>query len=212
MQTSELIDNLVANLSPVDHRDVSRLLGTALAVGILAAVLVTALSSGVRPDIKTPEAMVALGVKLMFTCSIITLAFAGLVRLAHPGKVSGASRILLTLPFAIIGVLAVASLLAYPGSARNELVMGDAWHGLILIPILAIVPYGVLVWAIRQAAPVNLWRTGALTGLAAGAISAGAYALSCTEDSFPFVACWYGSMMLVCTMFGAVVGARLLRW
>lgn len=212
MQTSELIDSLVANLSPVDHRQVSRKLGAALAASILAVVLIVAVGSGVRPDLDRPVALAHLAMKLFFTGGIVALTFAGLVRLAHPGKVRGPSRFLLALPFAAIGVLALASVLSNPGSARNELVMGDAWRSLILIPILSIVPYGVLVWAIRQAAPVNLWRTGALTGLAAGAVSAGAYALSCTEDSFPFVACWYGSMMLVCTILGALFGPRLLRW
>lgn len=212
MQTSELIDRLVANLSPVDHRQVSRNLVAALAASIFAVVLVIAVSSGVRPDLDKPVALAHLAMKLFFTGGIVALTFACLVRLAYPGKVCGASHFLLTLPFAAIGVLAIASVLANPGSARNELVMGGAWQSLILIPILAIVPYGVLVWAIRKAAPVNLWRTGALAGLAAGAVSAGAYALSCTEDSFSFVACWYGSMMLLCAVLGALFGTRLLRW
>lgn len=212
MTTSELIDSLTTDLSPVDHRQVSRILGGALTASILVAVAVILLASGVRPDIKAPGASAFLAVKLIFTGSVVALTFAGLLRLARPGKGYGTSSFLLALPFAAIGVLAVMSLFSTPSGSWDELVMGHGWRSLIVIPIMATVPYAVLVWAIRKAAPIHLWRTGALAGLAAGAVSAGAYALSCTEDSFPFVACWYSSMILVCAVLGALFGARLLRW
>jgi hypothetical protein len=61
-------------------------------------------------------------------------------------------------------------------------------------------------------APTDLRRTGALVGLAAGSISAAAYALHCVDDSLPFVALWYGGTIVLCTLAGAVLGPRLLRW
>ena len=54
---------------------------------------------------------------------------------------------------------------------------------------------------------------GALTGKhSAGGVSAMAYALHCTDDSLPFVAVWYGGTIVLCTLAGAALGPRLLRW
>src|SRR5260370_1427946 len=65
---------------------------------------------------------------------------------------------------------------------------------------------------VRRAAPTNLARTGAFAGLIAGGVSAMAYALHCTDDSLPFVAVWYGGTIVLCTLAGAALGPRLLRW
>jgi len=65
---------------------------------------------------------------------------------------------------------------------------------------------------VRQAAPTDLARAGALAGLVAGGVSATAYALHCTDDSLPFVALWYGGTIALCTIAGAALGPRLLRW
>src|SRR5258705_13737506 len=77
--------------------------------------------------------------------------------------------------------------------------------------MIAIVPFAVIVAAVRRAAPTNLARTGAVAGLVAGGISALAYALHCTDDSLPFVAVWYGGTIVACTLAGARLGPRLLR-
>ncbi|ABQ39736.1 NrsF family protein [Bradyrhizobium sp. BTAi1] len=42
--------------------------------------------------------------------------------------------------------------------------------------------------------------------------SALVYALHCTSDSLPFVAVWYGGTIVLCTLAGAVLRPRLLRW
>jgi hypothetical protein len=58
----------------------------------------------------------------------------------------------------------------------------------------------------------DLTRTGAFVGLVAGGISATGYALHCTSDSLPFIALWYGGTIALCTLAGAALGPRLLRW
>jgi hypothetical protein len=84
---------------------------------------------------------------------------------------------------------------------------------LICIPLNAILPFAALVLALRLfAAPTNLWRAGALAGLAAGAISAFVYALHCTDDSLPFIALWYGLAIAGCALIGGLLGPKLLRW
>lgn len=37
-------------------------------------------------------------------------------------------------------------------------------------------------------------------------------ALHCMDDSVPFVALWYGGTIASCTLAGAMLGPRLLRW
>ena len=213
MTTNELIDRLSAHLEPVDHRQVTRTLGSALALAVLAAIGAMWLTFGVRPDIKEPGALIFLIVKLVFAGSVVAITFVGLLKLARPGKPRRAIGLAAAFPFAVIAVLAAVTLLSTPSAPWDELIIGHVWSkSPILIPIMAIVPYALIVWATRKAAPTQPVRTGALAGLVAGGIGAGAYALSCTEDSLPFVACWYGGMIVLCAILGALFGPRLLRW
>jgi len=43
-------------------------------------------------------------------------------------------------------------------------------------------------------------------------MSATGYALHCVDDTVPFVALWYGGTIALCTVAGAALGPRLLRW
>jgi hypothetical protein len=117
------------------------------------------------------------------------------------------------MPFLVIVVLAGISLALAPSSHWDKMIVGNEWlECLISIPIIAIVPFAISIWAVRRAAPTNLARTGAFAGLVAGGVSAMAYALHCTDDSLPFVAVWYGGTIVLCTLVGAALGPRLLRW
>lgn len=111
-------------------------------------------------------------------------------------------------------LLASLSLAYAPSSHWEAMIVGDMWlECLLSIPIIAIVPFAVIAWAVRRfAAPTDLPRTGALVGLLAGGVSAMSYALHCTDDSLPFIALWYGGTIVLCTMAGALLGPRLLRW
>jgi hypothetical protein len=81
------------------------------------------------------------------------------------------------------------------------MIVGDQWlQCLVSVPVIAIVPFAISIWAVRRAAPTNLARTGAFAGLIAGGVSAVAYALHCTGDSLPFVAVWYGGTIVLCTL------------
>jgi hypothetical protein len=64
----------------------------------------------------------------------------------------------------------------------------------------------------EKGAPTNLVRAGAFAGLIAGGVSAMAYALHCTDDSLPFIAVWYGGTIVLCTLAGAALRPRPLRW
>jgi hypothetical protein len=93
------------------------------------------------------------------------------------------------------------------------MIVGEQWlECLLFIPIIAVVPFAAIIWAVRRMAPTDLARTGAFAGLVAGGVSASAYSFHCTDDSLPFVALWYGGTIALCTFTGASLGPRLLRW
>jgi hypothetical protein len=213
MKTDELVTALSAHIEPVNGRLVSRTIYIALAAGTVVALGVTIVGLGVRSDLMTAGALMFLLLKLAFTVGIVGVASAYLARLARPGGERRTSSISAAVPFAAIVLLAAISLGLAPSSHWNKMVMGDEWlECLLSIPIIAIVPFAVIIAAVRRAAPTNLVRTGAVAGLIAGGVSAMAYALHCTDDSLPFVAVWYGGTIVLCTLAGAALGPRLLRW
>src|SRR6267154_36366 len=117
------------------------------------------------------------------------------------------------MPFLVVLFLAAISLGSAPRSHWGRMILGDEWlECLLSIPIIAIVPFAVSIWAVRKGAPTNLVRAGAFAGLIAGGVSAIGYALHCTDDSLPFISVWYGGTIVLCTLAGAALGPRLLRW
>jgi hypothetical protein len=136
-----------------------------------------------------------------------------LIRVAHPGGERRTPTVFVALPFFAITALAAISLGFAPSSHWHRMVVGDQWlECLLSIPIIAIVPFATIIWAMRRTAPTDLERAGALAGLLAGGASAIGYALHCTDDSLPFVALWYGGTIALCALAGALLGPRLLRW
>ncbi len=213
MKTDHLVALLSTNLEPVDRRLVGRTLCIALAVGSVAALGITLVGLGVRADLMTVRALAFLVVKLSFAVGIVSLALIYLTRMARPGGERKTPSFLIALPFLAIVILAAISLGLAPSSHWDEMIVGDQWlECLLSIPIIAIVPFAATIWAVRRAAPTDLARTGAVAGLVAGGVSAMAYALHCTDDSLPFVAVWYGGTIVLCTLAGAALGPRLLRW
>ena len=213
MKTDELIALLSTNPEPVDRWLAVRTLRLALGTGSVLALAITIVGLGVRPDLTTARALIFVVVKLVFAVGIVSLAWIYLARLARPGAQRKTSSFLIAMPFLVIAVLAAISLGLAPSSHWDKMIAGDQWlECLVSVPVIAIVPFAISVWAVRRAAPTNLARTGAFAGLVAGGVSAMAYALHCTDDSLPFVAVWYSGTIVLCTLAGAALGPRLLRW
>jgi hypothetical protein len=214
MKTHDLVALLSTNLEPVNRNSVVRTLYIAIAGGAVAALGIAFAGLGLRPDLTTTRALIYLAVKLAFAIGIVGLALHYLTRLARPGgerKIS--SPLLVAVPFLVVLVLAAFSLGSAPQSHWERMIVGDEWlECLLSIPIIAVVPFAISIWAVRRAAPTNLTRAGAFAGLVAGGLSAMAYALHCTDDSLPFIAVWYGGTIVLCTLAGAALGSRLLRW
>jgi hypothetical protein len=213
MKTDELVAALSMSVEPINRHLVNRRVAIALAVGTIVALAIMLLGPGIRADVATPRAVIFLSLKLVFALAIVGVASVYLTRLARPGGERRISPGLVLIPFVAIMLLAAISLGQAPSSHWDRMVMGNEWlECLISIPIIALVPFATIIWAVRKAAPTNLVRAGAFSGLVAGGVSAIAYALHCTDDSLPFVALWYGGTIVLCTLAGAILGPRLLRW
>jgi hypothetical protein len=213
MKTDELVALLSTNPEPVDRGLVRRTLYVALAAGLIVSLGLAVVGLGIRSDLTMAGALIFLVVKLCFAVGIVSLALVYLTRLVRPGGERKAAYFLVAMPFLVIVVLAAISLVLAPSSHWDKMIVGDQWlECLLSIPIIAIVPFATIIWAVRRAAPTNLVCTGTFVGLVAGGVSAIAYALHCTDDSLPFVAVWYGGTIVLCTLAGAALGPRLLRW
>jgi hypothetical protein len=213
MKTEDLVALLSTNLEPVDRSAVLRTLCLAVGGGVIVALGIAFLGLGFRSDLATTRALVFLAVKLAFAIGVVGLAIVYLMRLARPGGERKISAFLIIAPFLVIVILAAISLGSAPRAHWDRMIVGDEWLKCLLsIPIIAIVPFAASIWAVRKGAPTNLVGAGALAGLLAGGVSAMGYALHCTDDSLPFIAVWYGGTIVLCTLAGAVLGPRLLRW
>jgi len=213
VKTDELIGMLSTNVETVDRRQMSRTLARAIVLGALVALAAGLIVLGGRTDVGGNAALGFTVIKLIFAMTVTALAVSYLIRSARPGGSRRSSAVLVLLPFAGIVGLAAISVVHAPALHWQTMLMGDEWlECLLSIPIIAVVPFALVVWAVRQAAPTHLRRAGALAGLVAGGLSAAGYALHCTADSLPFVAIWYSGTIMLCTLAGALLGPRLLRW
>ncbi|MFC7702569.1 NrsF family protein [Bradyrhizobium sp. GCM10028915] len=213
MRTEDLIDALARSARPVDRTMVGRRFTAALLMGGAFAVCIAIASLGMRPDLAASPAVGFVAAKLVFAAAIFVVAAFYLIRVARPGGEARVSFLAISAPFVASVAIAAAVLAGAPAAHWDRMLLGDEWAECLLsIPLIAIVPFALVIWATRRAAPTDLVRAGAFAGLVAGSISAMAYALHCTDDSLPFVTVWYGGTIAVCTLAGALLGPRLLRW
>ena len=213
MKTSDLIDMLSADVEVVDRRMVLRAVAAALAAGTGISICAVLVALGVRADLDRPQAVVFVVGKLVFTLGIVVLAVIFLVKLARPVGERYRPMGVVLLPFVIIVGLGVLSPPSVPGAQGETMIAGEhcreCW---LIVPAIAMVPFALVIRALRRGAPTHLIEAGALVGLIAGGIGAMAYALHCISDSMPFVVLWCAGTIALCTLAGAVLGPRLLRW
>jgi hypothetical protein len=134
-------------------------------------------------------------------------------RTMSPGRDARRSYAGLLVSLAIVAAVGIGAAVLAPAGTRTHVMMQTQWWLCILcIPLFAVVPFALLIAALRHAAPTNLERAGAIAGLVAGAIGAVAYAFHCPDDSLPFVAIWYAGSIAACAIVGRLLGPRLLRW
>ena len=213
MKTDQLIHMLSMNLEPAkDHGQLRKALFIALVIGGAASFCVMLATVGLRPEADGFH-LEFLALKVLFMLILIGAGTALLDKLIRPGQDGRTLYAAIFLTFLAIGLVGLVGLVVEPPTAWHQMILGTQWATcLYCIPLFAIVPFAVLIWALRQGAPTNLTRTGAIAGLVAGALGATAYAFHCADGSLPFIAIWYGAMVILCAWIGAKLGPPLLRW
>lgn len=213
MKTDELIDLLASGEGPVDRHVLLRRMGIALLGGGLAALLLTMVLYGVRPDIAEVSRTPLFWAKVALPGSLTLLAIWLNRRLSRPGVKGGAAWALLGLPLLLVWLGALLSLAGAAPDARADLIFGRTWRTCAFnIALLSLPVFVAVFWALRGLAPTRLRQAGAAGGLLAGATATLAYCLHCPEMGVPFWGIWYLLGMLVPTLVGAALGPRLLRW
>lgn len=213
MTTDQLVALLVADLRPVNPKRVLRAVIIALATGLAAALVATMLIFVLPPELLDGNNLKLLSIKLLFASGIVATAAAFLPQLARPGAPMRGSFAFALMPFVLIVVAATAELVWTNSSAwPGMLIEQDSLTCLPSIPLLAILPFISLIWALRMGAPTDRVRAGAVAGLTAGGLAAFACAFPCTEQSLPSIALWYGFPIGICAAIGAKLGPSLLRW
>lgn len=209
MKTDRLIEMLATNVEPVQRGTIAKALAWALAIGTLAAFCSMLTMLGIRTDFAAHGGYLA--VKLAFALSLVALGTAFLVKAVRPGQKGRLA--LIVSPFVVVAGAALVALSLDRSGTWHAMALGEHLATcLYCIPLFAVVPFVVLVWALRKGAPTNLRLTGAVAGLVAGALGAAAYAFYCPDDYLPFIAIWYGVAISLCALAGALLGPRLLRW
>jgi len=211
MKTDDLIAMLGTNVEPVSRGQLARTIGASVLIGAGAAVGTMLLAFGIRPDLSLGWRFLFL--KVLFSLGVTIVASIYLLRVARPDTGRKIPAAVLATPFVAIMLPAAVSLASAPVAHWNRMVAGNQWlECLVSIPVIAVVPFAIIIWAVRRMAPTDLVRAGGLAGLVAGSVSAAGYALHCTDDSLPFIALWYSATIALCTIAGAMLGPRLLRW
>jgi hypothetical protein len=211
VKTDQLIDLLSTNVEPVKSGHLKKTLVLALLIGGVAAFCVMLTAVGLRSQVSDKLDPGYLVVKLLFTISLVVLGAMLLTRLMRPG--SGERNTPAVFPFLMIACAGIIAVAFGEPMAWGRMLFGMHWVTcLVCIPLFAVVPFAALIWALRRGAPTNLTQTGAIAGLVAGALGATAYAFHCPDDSVPYIAIWYGTLVAFCGLIGAILGPRLLRW
>ena len=213
MKTDDLISMLSTNLEPVDHRHIVRNISMVVVVGAALAMASVFFVLGPRTGLSTLETFIPALLKVAIAVTILVPASVYLIRLARPGGERRTPLAFVVLPFIAVMLLAAVSLAFASADHWNGKIFGDEWlECVISIPLIAIVPFSMIVYSVRQMAPTDLARTGAFAGLVAGCLSAIGYAFHCADDTVPFFALWYGGTVALCTFAGWKLGPKLLRW
>lgn len=213
MTHQALIQALCDDLTPVRTTRVEHHLGRGIAIGGAASLAILVASLGVQPGLDSLPVLAPLAMKLAGSLAVAAMALRAVRELARP--VGGA--IPLSAPIGLVALMlagiAIGQLSAAPSQDGVTLWQGASWQSCSLyIAALSLPLMAGIGWALRQQAPVDLRRAGAVAGLAAGSLAAAIYALACSEHSAAFVLLWYSLGIAAATGIGALLGPRFLRW
>jgi hypothetical protein len=212
MRTDDLVHAMVADHTAAQS-SFGRQFALAISIGFAVSTVLFWVTLGLRPDIAAAALTLRFNLKIVETLLLAATAVALVFRLAQPGASTGLQKVVLAAAPALLTVAVISELLVVPASQWHAKLVGDnSLVCLIAIPLLSLPLLAALLLALRHGAPMQHGLAGAMAGLVAGGLAAALYAMQCTDDSPLFVATWYSIAIGVVTVFGAVLGRRLLRW
>ena len=212
MKTDDLIATLTAD-APAQQTSPRRAFLVAAIAGALIAGVAFLMTLGPRHDFMQAIQTLRFDFKFVVALALAGSALVVARDMARPEVHRSRMRmLLLTAP--VLLVIAVAlELYAVPQDQWMPRLVGHNMRFCTtMIPLFALGPLALMLWAFRRGAPENPARAGAVAGLIAGGIGAVFYAAHCFDDSPLFVATWYTLAIGVVTGLGALLGSRLLRW
>jgi hypothetical protein len=211
MKTDDLIRALAAD-TEVERRP-TQLAAMGLPVSLALAFAGLWLTLGVREDLLASLTVPESALRFVLTGALGLSGLGMAFRLARP---EGRSHVRLWPLLAIAAAAAAAVLWAWiatpPGGRQMALVGKTMVTCLVTIPLMSILPVGVMLASLRRWAATSPALAGLAAGLGGGGLSAMVYALHCTEDSPLFYVTWYGLAIAGVTLAATLIGARVLRW
>jgi hypothetical protein len=211
MKTDDLIAALATNAGPAPRAAVARRLAPAMLFGVLASSLLSIAVLVPLGDRPLPGQ--ALGMKLGYACALAASAAWLTGRLARPAAPFERAARCVAAVVILMGILGLVSLLRSEPGARWTAALGHSWLICPWAVVLLSVPgLAGMLWALHGLAPTRPRLAGFAAGLAAGALGAAGYAISCSEDATSFIALWYTLGIALAGALGAMLGPRWLRW
>jgi hypothetical protein len=212
VKTENLITALVADGASIGT-PIAQRLALALACGFALSAAVFFWQLGWRHDIGEARGTLPFLFKFVVTGALLVPAAILVTRLARPDAGPGLWGWALLIAPLLLVAGSSADLIASPSNVwTTKLIGANAAACVALILLLSVAPLTALLFALSEGAPAKPRITGAVAGLAAGALSATLYAMHCTDDSPLFVATWYTIAIGIMALAGSVLGERLLRW
>ncbi|MCG2627316.1 NrsF family protein [Bradyrhizobium sp. WYCCWR 13023] len=211
MKTEQLINALVADIGP--RRSFLRSFVYATASGVAFDAVVFFAAIGPRPDIAAAAETWRFLFKFVVTLALAVPATTLAYRLAAPAMWRRCRfEVLMVLLCLLLAATAFELDLVPPSLWMVRLVGSNSVNCMTLIPVLALAPLTCFLILLRSGASCDPGLTGAVAGLAAGAIAATFYALNCFDDSPLFVITWYPIAMSTTAAGGYYGGRRFLTW
>ena len=193
-------------LSGVRAFKLTLIVATLASLGLSVAMVL--LLVGTRPDFAAAVHGAPFAYKV---ASMLALGLGGLF-LASRAALPGSGRV------TALALIPAVALLAFravtDGSGLSFMGNSDIspYECMMTILVVSLPPLVVLLRVMRAGAPTRPALAGAIVGMLAAALGAGAYALACTNDAGLFVALWYPVAIVAMAALGAAIGRRALAW
>lgn len=213
MKTEDLIASLAAEPLPPAGPSLERQAAIGLSAGAFVTLALFAVVLGPRPGLGIALSDPVTLAKTVLPLVLGVLSFGLVLRASRPAVPPGAaSRVVWAVPVAVAALFAWAFASTPVGQRLADFVGHSIHVCLPSITVLSLPILAGLLMALRQGAPMNPVRSGALAGLASAGLATAIYSLFCTEDTPLFYGVWYSLGILIVAGLGAFLGHRLLRW